>query len=57
MFDWDHLRHFLALARTGSLGAAARALRVNQPTVQRRLLALERTLVAPSSSGKPADMC
>jgi DNA-binding transcriptional LysR family regulator len=44
VFDWDHLRHFLALARTGSLGASARALGVNQSTVQRRLLALEKTL-------------
>lgn len=41
MFDWNDLRHFLAVAREGSTGAAAKALRVIQSTVQRRLLALE----------------
>ncbi|HET9587088.1 MAG TPA: LysR family transcriptional regulator [Bradyrhizobium sp.] len=41
MFDWNDLRHFLAVARTGSTNAAAKALRVNQSTVQRRLAALE----------------
>lgn len=41
MFDWNDLRHFLAIARNGSIGAAAKALKVNQSTVQRRLRALE----------------
>ncbi|WP_439374813.1 LysR family transcriptional regulator [Bradyrhizobium sp. DASA03120] len=41
MFDWDDLRYFLALARGGSIGIAAKALGVNQSTVQRRLRALE----------------
>lgn len=41
MFDWNDLRVFLAVAETGSTGAAARALGVNQSTVQRRLAALE----------------
>jgi DNA-binding transcriptional LysR family regulator len=41
VFDWNDLRYFLALARTGSMGAAARVLRVNQSTVQRRVNALE----------------
>jgi len=31
--NWDDLRFFLAIARAGSLTAAARALRVSQPTV------------------------
>ena len=44
MFDWNDLRHFLAVAREGSTGAAAKALGVNQSTVQRRLLALEKGL-------------
>ncbi len=41
MFDWDDLRYFLAFARTGSMLAAAKASRVNQSTVQRRITELE----------------
>jgi DNA-binding transcriptional LysR family regulator len=41
MFDWNDLRYFLAVAREGSTLAAAKALCVSQPTVQRRLAALE----------------
>jgi DNA-binding transcriptional LysR family regulator len=44
MFAWDDLKYFLAFARTGSLGAAANALGVNQSTVQRRLAELEERL-------------
>jgi DNA-binding transcriptional LysR family regulator len=44
MFDWDDLKHFLAFARNGSMLAAAKALGVNQSTVQRRLSELERRL-------------
>lgn len=44
MFDWNDLRYFLAIAHQGSTGAAARALGVNQSTVQRRLRALEKGL-------------
>lgn len=40
-FDWEDVRYFLALARAGSLSAAARALRVNHATVARRVGALE----------------
>ncbi|WP_392887708.1 LysR family transcriptional regulator [Pseudomonas migulae] len=39
--DWDDLRFFLAIARAGSLGAAAKQLGVSHPTVGRRLQALE----------------
>jgi len=39
--DWDDLRFFLAVARAGSLAAAARSLRVNHATVSRRIQALE----------------
>ena len=31
--EWDHIRVFLALARTGSLRAASQELGVSQPTV------------------------
>ena len=41
MLDWDDLRSFLAIARHGTLSAAARALGVHQPTMGRRLAALE----------------
>lgn len=41
MLDWDDLRFFLAVARTGSTIAAARDLRVNQTTVSRRIAQLE----------------
>lgn len=41
MLDWTDLRYLLAVARAGTLTAAARALRVSQPTVSRRLAALE----------------
>ena len=44
MLNWDDLRHFLAIAREGSIGAAAKSLRVNQSTTQRRLVALEQSL-------------
>ena len=42
--DWEDLRVFLALARHGSLSAAARALAVNHATVARRIRTLEATL-------------
>src|SRR5579859_4440030 len=39
--DWEDLRFALALARHGSLSAAARALRVNHSTVSRRIERLQ----------------
>ena len=39
--DWDDYRYFLAIARAGSLTAAGRLLGVSQPTVSRRLEAME----------------
>lgn len=45
--DWGHLRFFLALARTGSLSRAARALGVDRNTVARRVAALEEELGLP----------
>ena len=44
--DWDDLRYLLALSRHGTLTAAAAVLGVTQPTVGRRLAALERQLRA-----------
>ena len=44
MIDWDDLRFFLAIARHGSLTAAAKDLRVAQSTVGRRLASLESNL-------------
>ena len=41
-FAWDDLNTVLAVARGGSLSAAARALGVNHSTVSRRLAALEK---------------
>ena len=44
MFDWGDLRHFLAVARSGSTLSAAKILGVNQTTVARRIAALEDAL-------------
>jgi len=44
--DWSLYRSFLAVFRTGSLSAAARALRTTQPTVGRHIAALEKSLGA-----------
>ncbi len=42
--DWDTLRVFLAVARAGSLRAAAEAMQVNHATVSRAIKALESDL-------------
>ncbi|WP_223645103.1 LysR family transcriptional regulator [Corallococcus sp. EGB] len=44
--SWDDARLFLAIAETGSFSGAARRLRIGQPTVSRRLAALEYTVGA-----------
>jgi DNA-binding transcriptional LysR family regulator len=44
MFDWNDVQVFLAIARGGSLAAAARTLKVNHSTVFRRLNAFEDAL-------------
>ena len=41
MLDWNDLRYFLSVARTGSTLAASKQLRVSQSTVSRRITALE----------------
>lgn len=47
MFDWNDLKYLLAVARHQGTAAASRALGVNQSTVQRRLVELERGLGQP----------
>ena len=54
MFDWSDLRYLLAVAREGSSLAAARALRVNQSTVHRRLVELEKRLGCPLVERRPS---
>jgi DNA-binding transcriptional LysR family regulator len=53
--DWDDLRFFLVLSRHRTLSSAASELKVAQPTVGRRITALERRIGAQlfvrSSSG------
>ena len=44
--DWSILRDFIAVAETGGLSQAARRLRVSQPTLSRRIAALEEQLKA-----------
>jgi molybdate transport repressor ModE-like protein len=45
--NWDDARIFLAFAREGSFGAAARRLDVQHSTVSRRIHAMESYLAAP----------
>jgi len=42
--EWSDVRIFLAVARSGTLGGAARSLRASHPTVGRRLRALEQAI-------------
>lgn len=46
MIDWDDIRHFLAVARAGSVRAAALSLGVTHSTVLRRIAHLEERLGA-----------
>ena len=46
MIDWDDVRYFLAVARSGSVRAAAERLSVNHSTVLRRIAQLEERLGA-----------
>jgi DNA-binding transcriptional LysR family regulator len=54
--DWNDLRAFLAIARSGQIGSAARMLQVDSTTVSRRLRRLERAfgqrLVEQTRSGQ-----
>ncbi len=46
-YSWDYIRTFQAVAETGSLSAAARALQITQPTVGRHIDLLEDALNMP----------
>lgn len=46
MIDWDDVRYFLAVARSGSVRAAAEHLKVNHSTVLRHIAQLEERLGA-----------
>jgi DNA-binding transcriptional LysR family regulator len=52
-FDWNDLRHFLAVARAGSTLAAAKALGTSQSTVHRRLAELEARIGRPLVTRHP----
>src|SRR5262245_58389397 len=52
-WQWDDVRFFLAVARAGSLSAAARALGVGHVTVGRRIALLEQRLGATLLSRTP----
>ena len=41
MFDWNHVRSFIAVADAGTLSAAAEALAISQPTLGRHVDELE----------------
>lgn len=45
--SWEDIRLFLAVAERGSLSAAARALRLGQPTMSRRIAELEEAVGQP----------
>lgn len=52
-FDWDDLRYFLAVARTGRLTAAARRMDTDHATISRRVRALEKRLGAALFTRSP----
>src|SRR5262249_23162206 len=52
--EWDDLKHFLAVARSGSLTDAARALKTSPATVGRRITALERVMDVRLFDRKPS---
>jgi DNA-binding transcriptional LysR family regulator len=54
MIDWDDVRYFLAVARGGSLRAAAEQLGVNHSTVLRRIAQLEEHLGAQMFEKRPS---
>src|SRR6188768_638664 len=54
--DWERQRAFLAVMREGSLSAAARRIGIAQPTVRRRIEALEAQLGAPLFTRSPSGL-
>jgi DNA-binding transcriptional LysR family regulator len=57
VFDWNDLRHLIAVSRHGSTLAAAKALGVNQSTVHRRLAELERRTGFALVKRRPSGYC
>lgn len=53
-FDWDDVRFFLAVVRSGTLTLAARRLKTDHTTVGRRVTALERALKARLLDRRPS---
>ena len=53
-FDWNDLRAFLAVARSGRLTAAAQRLQVDHTTLSRRIAALEHALRAKLFDRSPS---
>jgi DNA-binding transcriptional LysR family regulator len=54
MLDWNDLRYFLSVARTGSTLSASKQMRVSQSTVSRRITALEEQLEVKLFVRKPS---
>lgn len=54
MLDWNDLRYFLSVARTGSTLAASKQLKVSQSTVSRRITALEEEIGVKLFVRKPS---
>ena len=54
--DWQLYRSFLAVAREGSLSAAARTLGLTQPTLGRQIAQLEQALGLPLFTRSPAGL-
>jgi DNA-binding transcriptional LysR family regulator len=52
--EWDDLKHFLAVSRSGSLTEAARALKTSTSTVARRIDGLEKRLGARLFDRRPS---
>ena len=53
---WDLYRSFLSVLREGSLSAAARSLRLTQPTLGRHIAELERSLGTPLFARSPSGL-
>lgn len=54
--DWGNVRFFLAVGRAGSFNAAAGRLGASQPTVSRRIAALEMAIGAPLFDRHPEGL-
>ena len=56
MFDWNDLRYFLAVARSGSTLSASRNMKVSQATISRRVTILEEAIGGKSQWKKLEEM-